>query len=73
MSQIRVEKCCIGYSKDVYLLLQINKTGISLIEFLTVGDFASVHHKVNCLKLANVELRVTSSAKLCMSLFIMTT
>ena len=33
-------KCCIGYSKDIYLLLQINKGDAIMIAFLTVKDFA---------------------------------
>ena len=33
-------KCCIGYSKDIYLLLQINKAETIMTEFLKVRDFA---------------------------------
>ena len=33
-------KCCIGYSKDIYLLLQINKADTIMAKFLKVRDFA---------------------------------
>ena len=32
-------KCCIGYSKDIYLFLQINEADIIMTEFLKVRDF----------------------------------
>ena len=32
-------KCCIGYSKDIYLFLQINKADTTMTEFLKVRDF----------------------------------
>ena len=33
-------KYCIGHSKDMQLLLQINKADTIMVEFLTVRDFS---------------------------------
>ena len=42
LKQKKPVKCCIGYSKDLYLLSQINKAGTIMIEFLTVRDFTLI-------------------------------
>ena len=40
LKQKKPVKCCIGCSRDLYLLLQINKANTIMIEFLTVSGFA---------------------------------
>ena len=45
LKQKKPVKCYIGYSKDLYLLSQINKAGTIMIEFLTVRDFTLIIRK----------------------------
>ena len=39
LKQKKPVKYCIGYSKDLYLLLQVNKADTTMIEFLAVRNF----------------------------------